>query len=303
MGLFLSLSSVVNKTSEQVIESLSKFAPTHGDALAHSTDTVAVSGNGSTTIMYPCFYDNWDNASKFLSRELQATVFSFHIHDGDLWMFILYNCGEQVTQFNPLPDYWSDISASEREHWLGSVKDVSNLFAGVEPALIEKYFLPWTEENEGQKAYTTDTYAYGDCWQLRDFMTKLGLPFPIDEAGNAKGEVCNFGPAKSANAEPKLTVADLKKLKGYSKGLIPITKQDFEFLTTASADTLSTGVYKGIWCEQCQDFEAEMVSFSYGLSVDQFGILFTGVCKQCNSQLTMVYGVNQIGNLKSFLER
>jgi len=55
----------------------------------------------------------WDESSAFLSRELQAPVFSFHIHDGDLWMYILHVNGLAVDQFNPVPDYWDDQISSE----------------------------------------------------------------------------------------------------------------------------------------------------------------------------------------------
>ena len=38
-------------------------------------------------------------------------------------------------------------------------------------------FMAWDlEEDDPGKAYEDDEFASGDCWQLVDFMRKLGLP-------------------------------------------------------------------------------------------------------------------------------
>lgn len=83
--------------------------------------------NGNTTIFYPDGYLEWDDSSEFISRELNATVFSLHIHDGDLWMYLLYNNGKVVDQFNPVPDYWDEnITDEEIESWKGNASIVTN---------------------------------------------------------------------------------------------------------------------------------------------------------------------------------
>ena len=70
--------------------------------------------------MYPGDFFGWDKASKRLSRSLGVPVISLHIHDGDLWMYVLYRGGEEIDQFNPIPDYWSeDLSPEERSSWAG----------------------------------------------------------------------------------------------------------------------------------------------------------------------------------------
>ena len=37
-----------------------------------------------------------------------------------------------------------------------------------------------------------DEYPFGDCWQLADFMKKLGLFYPIDQQGQALDETYAF---------------------------------------------------------------------------------------------------------------
>jgi hypothetical protein len=72
--------------------------------------------NGNVSVFYPNGFVEWDESSAYISKELKTTVFSFHIHDGDFWMYILYNNGQIIDQFNPIPDYWDEnISDEEME--------------------------------------------------------------------------------------------------------------------------------------------------------------------------------------------
>ena len=42
------------------------------------------------------------------------------------------------------------------------------------------------------KAYESDSFPFNDCWQLIDFMQKLGLLYPIDDKGKSHGESYRF---------------------------------------------------------------------------------------------------------------
>jgi hypothetical protein len=61
------------------------------------------------------------------------------------------------------------------------------------PTEIEDYFREWDEATltlpDPPKAYDDDEFAIGNCWQLLDFMRKLGLSYPIDERGGITGNV------------------------------------------------------------------------------------------------------------------
>ncbi len=112
MGMFLSMSGVIGKTKNEVKLSLAKYAGSVGGtflkenlSIRDSNCCVIEEANGNTTILYPDDFLEWDNSSKFISKDLNAPVFSFHIHDGDLWMYILFVDGINVDQFNPIPDY------------------------------------------------------------------------------------------------------------------------------------------------------------------------------------------------------
>lgn len=145
--------------------------------------------NGNTTVFYPDGYIEWDDSSEFISKELNASVFSFHIHDGDLWMYLLYNNGKVVDQFNPIPDYWdANLSEEEIESWKGNAGILTKHVHYIRPGEVEKYLVRWDlEEEENSKAYPTDEFAKEE-WQLVDFMSKLKLPYPLDDGGNPKGQ-------------------------------------------------------------------------------------------------------------------
>ena len=133
MGMFLSLSGVIGKTQSEVVASLTNYVKNVDGGLEKDNDLVTnddnccviEEANGNTTIFNPYGYLEWDKSSEFISRELKTPVFSCHIHDGDLWMYVLYHNGEIVDQFNPIPDYWDDnISIEETKSWSGNASEI-----------------------------------------------------------------------------------------------------------------------------------------------------------------------------------
>lgn len=201
MGLFLAISGVVGAENESVESVLHEFAETRGGALHRSArntedpNTLVLLGNKSRcSVLYPWGFLEWDEASRHLSLHLGLPVFSFHIHDGDLWMFVLFDKGEQVTQFNPLPEYWDDsISDEERGSWSGDAESVAARISGLSPDAIRPYLRHWdfAEEDPG-KAFPDDKFHFQDCWQLCDFMRRIGLKYPLDDTGKVLGETYEF---------------------------------------------------------------------------------------------------------------
>ena len=201
MGNFLALSGVIGKTQNDVLTSLTNYANSVGGGIQQDSTLnsdndnccIVDEANGNTTIFYPDGYLEWDDSSEFISRELNATVFSLHIHDGDLWMYLLYNNGKVVDQFNPVPDYWDEnITDKEIESWKGNASIVTSYVTYIKSKDIEKYLVRWDlDEEESTKAYPTDEFTKEE-WQLVDFMTKLKLPYPLDDSGNPKGQTYKF---------------------------------------------------------------------------------------------------------------
>lgn len=203
MGLFLSMSGVVGGNEDSVVDALRTFAEDNAGSLKEAELTteddgclVVSAGIGGVTVLYPAEFFDWDSAAQYLSKRLRKAVFSFHIHDGDLWMYILYENGDVVDQFNPVPDYWQELEAEERRSWQGNASEVARRVPGLGPEQVAKYLVLWCDEvseaSERKKAYHTDQFYYGDDWQLLDFMGEVGLDYPVDDRGAPHGVTCYF---------------------------------------------------------------------------------------------------------------
>ena len=109
-------------------------------------------------------------------------------------MFILFDNGAQVTQFNPLPDYWQgSASEDERKFWQGDVQEVAARTPGVSADTLARYLRPWdTSLEEAGKAFPDDKYCYLDVWQMSDFMKRLAIPYPLGEQGEVLGKTFEF---------------------------------------------------------------------------------------------------------------
>lgn len=123
-----------------------------------------------------------------LSRVLGCPVFWCHVHDGDLWMYVLYCNGKAIDQFNPLPDYWpAKLSIRQRRAWKGNATKLAAHWPGLNPEEVAAYLREWSAEvNLRAKAYPDDTYSFYDCRQVLDFLKRLGLQHPGDRRGGVK---------------------------------------------------------------------------------------------------------------------
>ena len=134
MGLFMAMSGIAGTSRTAVEEALREYARSRKGRFEPTTapkdpSDVMVIGEAEgdrITVFYPGDFLGWDEASAYLSQQLHAPVFSFHIHDGDLWMYTLFCDGEEVDHFNPIPEYWSDdLPDEERKLWAGDAEVVA----------------------------------------------------------------------------------------------------------------------------------------------------------------------------------
>lgn len=201
MGLFLAMSGVIGADKAAVESALRSFVETRKGTLQQETrgtedpnTLVLLDDRSKCSVLYPCDFNEWDKASSYLSSQLGVPVFSFHIHDEDLWMFVLFDKGEQVSQFNPLPEYWDDsISEEERAIWSGNATLIASIIPGVSPDAISPYLTHWDlDDEEPGQAFPDDEFPFHDCWQLCDFMRRIGLSYPLDGTGKVLGETYEF---------------------------------------------------------------------------------------------------------------
>lgn len=200
MGGFVSLSSVVGADTLDVDTALREFARQYGGTVRAATISpedehclIVAEGNRGATVLYPAGFFGWEEASQFIAKELRKPTFSFHIHDGDFWMYVLFSTAGAEDRFNPLVDYWGESDEFERQKWRGDAEQIAK-WAGIQPALIARYLVTWSDLLETKvrgKAYPDDEHTFGDAWQLLDFMSRLGLPYPKGKQG-AENETSYF---------------------------------------------------------------------------------------------------------------
>jgi len=202
MGLFLSGSGVCGASVADIEKALNsyqskkqrEFCPAQVSEVQSNTLIISESPEKRVFVLYPSEFFEWDELSQYLSLELNCATFSFHVHDGDLWMFVFFVNGEEMTRFNPIPNYWDDgISEEEMDSWRGDSAIISRYWPGVDPESIDRYFVRWNLDAPNQeRAYPEDEFSYGCDWQMCDFIKKLGLTYPMDDKGNISGKTYHF---------------------------------------------------------------------------------------------------------------
>ena len=121
-----------------------------------------------------------------LSGNLPSPVLLLYIYDGDFWGYFLYEKRKEVDQFSPMPDYFEDCSPQEMQRCAGNSALLARYFS-IEQGSIERYLRQWTQdmvmqlEEDEEKAYPDDEFGQCDCWQMADFMRKLGFPYNFGE--------------------------------------------------------------------------------------------------------------------------
>lgn len=187
MGHFLSMTGLASISGDTAERALRQFVGERNGSMEKSgfhpdPDRQLVlceSPAGHVTILYPQGFGEWDEVSRRLSEITEKPAISMHIHDGDLWMYVLFDRGEEVSWFNPIPDYWDDnITDEERAHWKGDAGAVARHWPGLSADSIRGYLTTWNLEADEEKVHPEDEFAANNCWQLVDFMNRLGLVFP-----------------------------------------------------------------------------------------------------------------------------
>lgn len=114
----------------------------------------------------------FDSAGR-LSDALDTPVMGLYIYDDDLWGYDLWQKGRQLDQFASVHGYFDEDSPPNTP---GNASVIARHF-DVEPERIERYLIPWEDEDIGNYAYHNDEFTAGDSWQMADFMAALGFDY------------------------------------------------------------------------------------------------------------------------------
>jgi hypothetical protein len=85
------------------------------------------------------------------------------------------------------------VSEEDRKAWSGNAAVVGKYWPGLVPEAIGNYLFDWDlEDADPGNAYPDDQFPYNDCWQVKDFMHRLGLVYPLDDDGKVNGATYRF---------------------------------------------------------------------------------------------------------------
>jgi hypothetical protein len=199
MGLFLGISGIAGASRDEVEQCLrdiaaegsGTFEPARPDVDELDVLVISEAPGDRISVLYPGDFMGWDEVSLQISKALGKPVFSFHIHDGDLWMYRFFVDGEEVDNFNPIPEYWGDVSQEESETWAGNPSLIADHWPDIREEDVKNYLVHWELDDlsdPNRKAHPDDEYCIGEGCQLCDFMRRLGLVYPVDEQGTRLGD-------------------------------------------------------------------------------------------------------------------
>lgn len=125
----------------------------------------------------------YEPLAQTLSEAAMKPVMLLYIYDDDFWGYCFYDKGELLDTFTPMPDYFEDASEEDRREIAGKSSLIASYFQ-IKEEEIQNYLVSWTEdimEDFEAKAYEDDECGQCDCWQMIDFMRKLGFPYEWDK--------------------------------------------------------------------------------------------------------------------------
>lgn len=125
----------------------------------------------------------YDALAQLLSETTMKPVMLLYIYDDDFWGYCFYDKGEVLDVFTPLPDYFETASEKDRRESSGNSSIIASYF-DIEEDSIKNYLVSWEdmimEDDFEARAYADDECGQCDCWQMVDFMRKLGFPYEWD---------------------------------------------------------------------------------------------------------------------------
>lgn len=188
MGTFISMSGIIGKSQDEVLQSLNSYFRSKYKTLEETSLVKEIydlfilnEDKNNTVIIYPVTFYQFEEIAVYLSEKFQVPIFNFYIYDGDLWIYEMYCSGKIIDKFNPMSYRWED--ENKIQSYKGKPEIVCSYLEGIELNDINEYYKIWTEDliNNNVKAYPDDEFSYGMTWQVVDFMQKLNLKYPITD--------------------------------------------------------------------------------------------------------------------------
>ena len=114
-------------------------------------------------------------------------VMLLYIYDGDFWGYDFYG-GKEEDHFRTRPDSFGPVNPREKQRLSGNPAALSGWLPTWDMEMMRRYLVHWSDldkEELEETACPGDQFPYGDCWQMTDFMARLGFPWAFDQVREA----------------------------------------------------------------------------------------------------------------------
>lgn len=180
MGLFLSTLIVQNSNENDVRSFLEKAEKNYPEWKLIADECRLQECTGGIKVLLNEMCAGYEDIPLEISRELTTSAMLCYIYDGDYWGYFFYDKGKEADSFNPIPDYFEEISDEEKQRLSGNSKVIAQYF-NVDESRIKKYLVLWNDDifdtDEMPKAYDDDEFGTGEDWQMADFMKAIGYSY------------------------------------------------------------------------------------------------------------------------------
>lgn len=176
MGLFLNIAIVKGRGVFPVKKYLRLIAGESNNFGIEPGKCIIKPAAKGTLVQFNGNTDGYKELAAALSLQSKGEVLFCYIYDDDFWGYYLYNNGEEIGYFCPIPDYFGDIDKEEALSMSAGDAEMLSYIFDIPVERICNYFCIWTDLNNGKKAYPDDKYGY-EAWQIADFIEALGFPF------------------------------------------------------------------------------------------------------------------------------
>ena len=175
MGLFFNVGIVKNCDSKKAECYLREWVGTNTTDII-TKECKIEEQNESVLIELNGYGVDGEEFFKYVSKKNNDAVMYLYIHDGDFWGYFLYDKGEEIDFFNPIPDYFGE-DIEDIEKYKGNV-DIIVKYFNVNKEDVEKFLVIWPEEDEyDEDCDDEECQYYFDEWGFVDFMKALGYEY------------------------------------------------------------------------------------------------------------------------------
>lgn len=134
--------------------------------------------NRGTSVLFNDSAIPYDALPQAVSGALDGTALLCYIYDDDFWGYELYHKGDCLDIFQTVPDCLGEPDPRVLRHTPEQRAGLLARYFELEPERVLPYLTFWTQADldseQGVFACPGDENCRGDCWQLADFLRRLG---------------------------------------------------------------------------------------------------------------------------------